>query len=262
MAAKLLGPSLHVRGSSAPVPTASTLSAAPLLCVYVSASWCPPCKKFTPLLSAWYAGGGSSKAAVVFASLDRDEDSFAAYFSKMAWPTALPFGAGEEFAGRFSVAGIPALLVFTRCGELVTAKGVEGLQREQQGGGPPFPWVWGGERIGKRVTLRGLAKSPHLNGEAGTVVGAAEASGRFSVRLAGSGEAVAVRAEALVEAPAWGADLVGRRVALKGLEKAPHLNGLEGRVVAADEASGRFQVAVEGRAEAIAVKRANVEALP
>ena len=261
-----LGPHLHVRGSSTPVSTTTALRGAPpLLAVYVSASWCPPCKKFTPELNKWFTGGGSAKAAVVFASLDRDEESFTSYFTKMAFSAALPFGSGEAFASRFGVAGIPALLVFTRCGELVTTKGVEGLLREQQGGGgggPPFPWVWGGERIGQRVALAGLEKAPHLNGEAGTVVGASEASGRFRVRLAGSGEAVAVRAEALVHAPAWGADLVGARVAVKGLEKAAHLNGLEGRVVGADEASGRFQVALAGREEVAAVKRGNLEVLP
>lgn len=253
--APLLGATLHVRGSPSPVKTAAAIGGASLIAVYVSASWCGPCRQFTPQLAAWYlkerAKAPGAPPIVVFASLDRDEESFTEYFKKMPWPLALPYGAGEAFAGRFSISAVPTLLVFTRCGALVTAKGVEGLTRS----GLDFPWVWGGARIGARVTLRGLEKAPHLNGQAGVVVGAAQASGRFSVRLAGAGaEVVAVREEALgAPPPPWGAELVGRRVTLRGLEKKPLLNGMEGLVEGVDEGAGRLLVRVGE--EVVAVKK-------
>jgi hypothetical protein len=75
---------------------------------------------------------------------------------------------------------VPSLLVFARDGTLVTAKGVEGLSRAEAGAGPAFPWVWGGARIGRAVTLANLKARPELNGASGVVVGATEASARFS----------------------------------------------------------------------------------
>lgn len=233
----------------------NALGDASLVAVYVSASWCGPCREFTPKLGAWYTSHAKARgAAVIFASLDRDEASYSAYFAKMAWPLALPLADGEAFAGRHGVRSVPTLLVFTRDGTLVTKEGVNGLLRATAGSGPPFPFVWGADRIGRAVELAGLAKAAHLNGAEAVVIGATEASGRFSVRVAGSGEVVSVKPDALL--PHWSERIVGKTGTLAGLEKTPEMNGASVEVVSADRERGRVGVRFVGSADVVSVRRA------
>ena len=160
-----------------------------LTLVYISASWCAPCRKFSPRLSAFYKGKGASLSfELVFASLDKSEDAFSSYFSSMEAQFAVPFGRGEELASTLGVSGIPSLHVFCE-GVLVTSKGVEGLM----GSPDKFPWCWGGELVGRSVKIAGLEKAAHLNGKTGMCVGGASASERFTVLV--EGETVALKRE-------------------------------------------------------------------
>lgn len=195
----ILGATLVERGSSSLVPTARVIADARFVLVYVSASWCGPCRAFTPKLNDWHKReAAAAKAVVVFASLDRDEASFSTYFSHHAWKHALPFGSGEVFANRFGVSGVPSLLVFCAAdGSLVTARGVEGVSR----GAPAFPWVAGGDLITQRVRMSGLEKAPELNGAEGLVVGVDERTGRMKVCVK-DGEVVSVKRERLQVLPA------------------------------------------------------------
>ena len=64
--------------------------------LYFSASWCPPCQTFTPLLIDFYnvindKNGSNEKQRqqetleIVFVSSDREERSFTDYYTKMPW---------------------------------------------------------------------------------------------------------------------------------------------------------------------------------
>ncbi len=226
----------------------AALGDAALVAVYVSASWCGPCRDFTPKLAAWFTSSAATKHIIVFASLDRDEKSFTDYFAKMPWSLALPYGQGESFASRFGVRGVPTLLVFTRDGTLITKDGVQGLLS-----GKDFPFVWGGDRIGRVVTLQNLKSAAHYNGADGVVVGATESSARFSVRLDDSGDIISVKADALGQH--WSETIIGRRGKLSGLEKAPELNGADAVVVGADRERGRLSVQTVAEMQVVSVKR-------
>ncbi|KAF8698720.1 hypothetical protein HU200_034972 [Digitaria exilis] len=98
--------------------------------LYFSASWCPPCRRFTPKLIETYKELSSQGKSfeVVFLSADNDEEAFNAYFAKMPW-LAVPFSdsdSREAIDGRFKVSGIPHLVILdAKTGEVYTEDGVE-----------------------------------------------------------------------------------------------------------------------------------------
>ena len=58
--------------------------------VYYSASWCPPCQKFTPILAAALPALSTKGLEIVFVSHDRTEAAFEEYYGRMPW-LAVPF---------------------------------------------------------------------------------------------------------------------------------------------------------------------------
>ena len=152
----ILGKQLRskARGS---VATLAALRDSRFVLVYCSASWCPPCRQFTPVLGAFYTSAAARlKASFVLVSNDRDEASFQAYFKHMPWDLALSpeDSAGQALMQRFGIRGIPSLMVFSASsGALLTKGGVEALSRDPSGAG--FPWAGpGAADIGRRVTMR------------------------------------------------------------------------------------------------------------
>jgi thiol-disulfide isomerase/thioredoxin len=103
-----------------------------LVALYFSASWCPPCRQFTPSLVAFHdavrRAGGPGKFEVVFVSSDQDQHSFDEYFANHhgGW-FALPFAAQtqrQQCGSYFKVEGIPRLIVFGPDGKIVCSNAV------------------------------------------------------------------------------------------------------------------------------------------
>eukprot|EP01134_Creolimax_fragrantissima_P007768 CFRG7768T1 len=97
--------------------------------VYCSASWCGPCRQFTPKLAQMHAEFKAKGLPfeVVFASADRDDKSMKAYFSKMPW-LAIPYENQEQISGimqTYEVTGIPRLIIFSPTGQVVSTSAVQ-----------------------------------------------------------------------------------------------------------------------------------------
>ena len=101
---------------------------AQLIGVYFSAHWCPPCRRFTPILSNFYKAANHSEKQIeiIFVSFDRDEKGFKEYYDSMPW-LSFPFKIKNEntmkLAQDFGIFGIPAFLVFGKDGKLVEYDG-------------------------------------------------------------------------------------------------------------------------------------------
>ena len=93
--------------------------------IYFSASWCPPCRLFTPKLVR-FRNEHSSDFEVVLVGWDRSEDKQRAYVvaHEMPWP-ALPNKSvhGEKIAELFGVQSIPTLIVVSPDGKVVSTQG-------------------------------------------------------------------------------------------------------------------------------------------
>ena len=121
----------------------ASATTAPLLGLYFSASWCPPCRKFTPVLASTYKdewNKDSKKIEIVFVTFDRKEDAFIEYYGHQPW-LAIPYkeeAARKSLATKYSVQGIPALIILDKTGALITSEGVETLYES----GPEVIETW------------------------------------------------------------------------------------------------------------------------
>jgi len=81
-----------------------------VVALYFSASWCAPCKQFTPKLIQTYSKlvvADGKDFEVVFVSVDRDQESFDAYFNQMPW-LALEWANADERASISQACQVPA----------------------------------------------------------------------------------------------------------------------------------------------------------
>lgn len=134
----LLGPTLL--SNQGEVDTANALEGR-TVGFYFSAHWCPPCRQFTPQLAKAYATLRTKGLEVVFVSGDKDDNSFQTYFLEMPW-LAVPFCARDEAKAlqtRFSVAGIPCLVLVGKDGALMSANAKEMILVDPEGCN--FPWT-------------------------------------------------------------------------------------------------------------------------
>lgn len=106
----LIGQQLLTKSGLQATPQA--LGASRAVAFYFSASWCPPCRQFTPKLVQAMNAAPNCGLTVVFASQDRDEGSFLEYYSHQPW-LAIPYGAmqRQNLMSVYGVRGIPQVVV-------------------------------------------------------------------------------------------------------------------------------------------------------
>ncbi|GFR50067.1 hypothetical protein Agub_g12209 [Astrephomene gubernaculifera] len=152
--AMLVDPPSSEAGAPAPTPTpALDRLRGKYTLLYFSASWCPPCRRFTPMLvealkalreglAAGKLEGAAGAAGVeaVFVSGDRKEEDMCGYHSHMTWP-ALPFEdrkRAAELNMLFEVEGIPTLVVLDPDFKVTTMEGTGAVSTDPAG--RRFPW--------------------------------------------------------------------------------------------------------------------------
>jgi nucleoredoxin len=137
----LLGPKLLTKVGAPAKPTTELMKDKELVLLYFSASWCPPCKAFSPVLADFYkACAEESGLEIIYVSSDRTVPDFEAYYSKMPWlaiSMADPTYAAikQDLSQTFGIRGIPSLVVLdAKTGAFITSSAREGVMRA---GGDP-----------------------------------------------------------------------------------------------------------------------------
>ncbi|OWZ21284.1 Nucleoredoxin [Phytophthora megakarya] len=110
------------------VSTTQALSSKKVIGLYFSGHYCPPCRKFTPLLDVVYSDikeAGHDDFEIVFVSSDKEEAKFTEYYEEMPW-IALPYARRDlklELCEKFGVKTVPTLIFFNEKGEMVEREG-------------------------------------------------------------------------------------------------------------------------------------------
>ena len=119
----------------------SPLAPSRYYCLYFSASWCGPCKAFTPVLGEWYARqrqtAGTAAFEVVFVSGDRTQAAHDAYAKTMPWKALAFEGGGSEAVMDFyGVSALPTLMLVSETGGILTGYNA----RKMVDSAAAFPW--------------------------------------------------------------------------------------------------------------------------
>jgi nucleoredoxin len=108
----------------------------PLIALYFSAHWCPPCKKFIHKLEEFYTNVNSNEKEIeiIYVSLDNSSHEFKEYYNIMPW-AAIPYDSEnrELIAEYFEIQGIPAMLIFTDTGKLIDKNGRNTITSKKEG---------------------------------------------------------------------------------------------------------------------------------
>lgn len=116
---RILGTRLDSKAGST---TVSSLESVHFKLLYVSASWCPPCRLFVPELIEFYQEANSSekRLEVVWVSRDRTEEDYRDLLDGMPW-LAVPYEKGRisNILAHYNIEGIPKVLLLDEFGNIV-----------------------------------------------------------------------------------------------------------------------------------------------
>jgi Thiol-disulfide isomerase and thioredoxins len=103
---------------------AGNLSGKKYLAVYFSASWCGPCRRFTPELVNWYhqMKRATDDFELIFVSADNDASSMQAYMTnyRMPWPAVRFDHRANSPLLKYAGRGIPCLVVLAPNGSVLS----------------------------------------------------------------------------------------------------------------------------------------------
>lgn len=110
------------------IPYKEAIETQKIIACYFSAHWCPPCRRFTPLLCDVFENWkeNNEKIQIVFISSDKNEKEFRTYFNNYHgdW-LSLKFGTQQKASSHFRVQGIPSLIFLDIYGNVLHENGTE-----------------------------------------------------------------------------------------------------------------------------------------
>lgn len=119
-----LFPAELINTSGRKINAKTALQGKKFIAVYFSASWCGPCRGFTPQLVRFYKQvARKNNLEVIFVSCDKDEKAMVDYMKKDAMPwLAIPFGnpGNAELKKMCNARGIPQLTIFDSTGKIIS----------------------------------------------------------------------------------------------------------------------------------------------
>eukprot|EP00045_Choanoeca_perplexa_P001343 m.19023 g.19023 ORF g.19023 m.19023 type:complete len:195 (-) comp10883_c0_seq1:106-690(-) len=134
-----------------------------VLGLYFSASWCPPCRQFTPHLIDWYTSGAVTKDEfqIIFVSSDRTKRQFDDYLGEMEW-LAIPFedaARRQKLKKHYDVKSVPKLVVLDPNGDVISPEGRKLVLRYPNA----FPWLDVDPNVPPKITPLGARAPPETD---------------------------------------------------------------------------------------------------
>ena len=104
---------------------------APLIGLFFSALWCPPCNGFNSILIDFYKKVNADKKIleIIFCSVDEDISDYNQYLKIVPFP-AIDFSDPklEDLSTAFEIETIPVFIIFDKYGKLIELNGRIALQ--------------------------------------------------------------------------------------------------------------------------------------
>jgi len=117
-----------IKADESSKPIDEVLAGKDTILIYFSGHWCPPCRRFTPILKKFYDESVEKGIEVIFVSSDRSSEDMLNYMKESHgdW-YAFEHGskAGKKLKKKFNVEGIPSLVVLKPDGTVITEDGVQ-----------------------------------------------------------------------------------------------------------------------------------------
>ncbi|KAJ3021418.1 UNVERIFIED_CONTAM: hypothetical protein HDU68_009628 [Siphonaria sp. JEL0065] len=139
----LFGNVLHSKGNAEVATSTLGTNGKEYVAVYFTASWCPPCRAFTPVIIDYYLLPHiQEKLDVIVVSSDREESAHDGYFAKMPW-LSLPYvdrDRKKTLGEKFEVKGIPTLILLSASTGEIQIKDLRSLvEKDPKGHFFPYP---------------------------------------------------------------------------------------------------------------------------
>merc|ERR1712183_813928 len=123
-----------IRADGSTLEADAALTNKELILIYFSAHWCPPCKRFTPILKEFYDKVAKDGVEIIFLSWDQSPEEMLSYM-KESHGDWLAFqhdsDMKEKLEEKFNVCGIPTLVVLKADGTLVTEDGADDIEEHE-----------------------------------------------------------------------------------------------------------------------------------
>ena len=111
-----------VKADQSTKPIDEALAGKDIILIYFSAHWCPPCRRFTPLLKNFYQDVSEKGVEIIFVSSDRSKEDMLNYMKESHgdW-YAVEHGSkvGQQLEKKFRVSGIPTLVALKKDGTVI-----------------------------------------------------------------------------------------------------------------------------------------------